>query len=103
MQNISNFPSDWQDRLPPEVAPTGHLLIPKDVARQVVYYLSNDSAPATGLVIPFDQQTMMQAISNVAGQGLFKSPEYHQKRKQEELVKTSDFVINGNNQRISRL
>ena len=47
--------TDWYQHLPTSVAPRGALLEPNEVARHVVFWLSDESAPANGSVYELEQ------------------------------------------------
>lgn len=48
-------PLDWMSKLPKSSAPTGRLVAPSEVAAHVCFWLSADSAPATGQVYEVEQ------------------------------------------------
>jgi len=45
----------WEERVPPAYAPSGRLLTPAEVAQHVVFWLSDASAPANGIVYTLEQ------------------------------------------------
>ena len=45
----------WEERVPPAYAPSGRLLTPPQVAQHVVFWLSDASAPANGIVYTLEQ------------------------------------------------
>lgn len=49
----------WETRVPPEYAPTGMLLSPDEVARHVLFWISDDSAPANGVVYELEQYSLI--------------------------------------------
>lgn len=53
------FSSDWEQRLPAALIPSGHLLRPEQVAQQAAYWISDWSAPASGMVCDFEQFPMI--------------------------------------------
>jgi NAD(P)-dependent dehydrogenase (short-subunit alcohol dehydrogenase family) len=48
-------PVGWEKNLPPEAAPTGRLLTPEEVAGHALFWLSDQSAPASGVVYELEQ------------------------------------------------
>lgn len=44
------LPDNWQERIPPVYAPIGRLQTPTEVAQHIVFWLSDYSAPTTGVV-----------------------------------------------------
>ncbi len=48
-------PDDWPSSIPPLWAPTGGLLSPEMIARHVIFWLSDESAPVTGQVYDAEQ------------------------------------------------
>jgi NAD(P)-dependent dehydrogenase (short-subunit alcohol dehydrogenase family) len=52
---VDGFPPGWQNHLPETDIPFGRMLLPEDVARQVVFWLSDKSFPATGAVVTISQ------------------------------------------------
>lgn len=53
------FSRDWEQNLPSALIPSGHLLRPEQVAEQVVFWISELSAPASGIVCDFEQFPMI--------------------------------------------
>jgi NAD(P)-dependent dehydrogenase (short-subunit alcohol dehydrogenase family) len=49
----------WEKNVPPAYAPFGRLLIPEEVAAHVVFWLSDQSAPANGVVYELEQYSMI--------------------------------------------
>ena len=49
----------WENRVPPEYAPTGRLLTPEEVARHILFWISDESAPANGAVYELEQYSMI--------------------------------------------
>lgn len=47
--------NDWQEKIPPIYAPTGHLLSTENVANHVIFWLSDQSAPVSGAVYEVEQ------------------------------------------------
>jgi NAD(P)-dependent dehydrogenase (short-subunit alcohol dehydrogenase family) len=54
-QKALGKPDDWYERVPPLWAPTGRPLSPEAVAKHVLFWLSDQSAPVTGQVYDVDQ------------------------------------------------
>jgi len=48
-------PADWVARLPAEFAPSGGIIAPEQLASAVLFWLSDESRPASGTVMEFDQ------------------------------------------------
>lgn len=49
------FPDHWESKIPKIYTPSGRLLRPDDVARHVVFWASEASAPANGVVYELEQ------------------------------------------------
>lgn len=59
IKKSEGFPKDWEDKIPDTYAPLGKLLRPVDIARHVVFWASEDSAPANGVVYELEQYPMI--------------------------------------------
>jgi len=46
---------DWYKDLPPVYAPSGRILLPKEIAAAAVYWLSDESGPISGQVVDLEQ------------------------------------------------
>jgi NAD(P)-dependent dehydrogenase (short-subunit alcohol dehydrogenase family) len=55
IQRQEGKPEDWFQTVPKHMAPTGKLLHPEDVAKHVLFWLSEQSAPVTGQVYEITQ------------------------------------------------
>jgi NAD(P)-dependent dehydrogenase (short-subunit alcohol dehydrogenase family) len=53
------LPVGWEKNVPGVYAPTGRLLTPEEVARHAVFWLSDRSAPANGVVYELEQYSMI--------------------------------------------
>jgi NAD(P)-dependent dehydrogenase (short-subunit alcohol dehydrogenase family) len=53
------LPVGWEQHVPSVYAPTGRLLTPEEVARHVVFWLSEASAPANGVVYELEQYSLI--------------------------------------------
>jgi NAD(P)-dependent dehydrogenase (short-subunit alcohol dehydrogenase family) len=53
------LPVGWETQVPAAYAPTGRLLTPEEVARHVLFWLSDASAPANGVVYEVEQYSMI--------------------------------------------
>ncbi|MBD1853932.1 SDR family oxidoreductase [Cyanobacteria bacterium FACHB-502] len=49
------FPPGWQNNLPESDIPFGRMILPEDIAHQVVFWLSDKSFPATGAIVTVSQ------------------------------------------------
>lgn len=49
------LPENWQERIPKKYAPSGRLLSPDNVASHVVFWLSDQSSPVSGVVYEVEQ------------------------------------------------
>lgn len=58
LKEREGLPKGWQFHVPPEFAPTGRLLTPEEVAAHVVFWLSDESAPANGVVYELEQYSL---------------------------------------------
>ena len=66
-QRREGRPDDWPQRIPPLFAPTGGILSPEMIARHVLFWSSDASAPVTGQVYeveqyPFLGRTVMSRV-----------------------------------------
>jgi NAD(P)-dependent dehydrogenase (short-subunit alcohol dehydrogenase family) len=52
-------PEGWDGSVPTHIAPRGYILQPHEVAAHVVFWLSDDSAPANGVVYELDQYSFI--------------------------------------------
>jgi NAD(P)-dependent dehydrogenase (short-subunit alcohol dehydrogenase family) len=52
-------PEGWDGSVPTYVAPRGYILQPHEIAAHVVFWLSDDSAPANGVVYELDQYSFI--------------------------------------------
>jgi NAD(P)-dependent dehydrogenase (short-subunit alcohol dehydrogenase family) len=49
------MPPDWPEKVPPQFAPFGRLIMPEEVATACVYWLGDESRPITGSVVDMEQ------------------------------------------------
>ncbi len=49
------LPPDWPEKLPYQLAPSGRLIAPAEIAAAAVYWLSDESRPINGSVIDLEQ------------------------------------------------
>ncbi len=49
------MPSDWPEKVPPQFAPFGRLILPEEIASAAVYWLGDESRPITGSVVELEQ------------------------------------------------
>jgi NAD(P)-dependent dehydrogenase (short-subunit alcohol dehydrogenase family) len=59
LKQREGLPPGWQNRVPVEFAPSGRLLQPEEVASHIVFWLSDESAPANGIVYELEQYSMI--------------------------------------------
>lgn len=59
IKESEGFPKNWEQKIPKTYAPSGRLLRPEDIARHVVFWLSDVSAPANGVVYEVEQYPMI--------------------------------------------
>ena len=50
---------DWYKNLPNIYAPSGRILLPKEIASLATYWLSDESGPVSGQVIDLEQYPMI--------------------------------------------
>ena len=50
---------DWQQHLPPELAPAGRILKPEEIAAAAVYWLSDESGPVSGQIVDLEQYPLI--------------------------------------------
>lgn len=53
------MPHDWHHHVPPTFAPTGKLLTPENVAEHYLFWISDQSAPASGCVCEVEQYPLI--------------------------------------------
>ncbi len=56
------LPPDWHAKLPSEIAPTGKLMEPTQIAKIIAWWLSDDARPISGSVIDLDQYPLIGHI-----------------------------------------
>jgi NAD(P)-dependent dehydrogenase (short-subunit alcohol dehydrogenase family) len=61
-QRSEGRPDDWFLTLPKSVVPTGRLLGPEDVAKHVLFWVSEQSAPVTGQVYEITQTPFLGRV-----------------------------------------
>lgn len=59
LKQREGLPEGWEKNVPLSYAPTGRLLIPAEVAAHVVFWISDESAPANGIVYELEQYTII--------------------------------------------
>ena len=59
LKQREGLPEGWETNVPLAYAPTGRLLIPAEVAAHIVFWISDESAPANGIVYELEQYTMI--------------------------------------------
>lgn len=59
LKESEGFPKGWEYDLPPSYAPFGRIFEPDEVARHIVFWLSDASGPATGTVYEIEQYPML--------------------------------------------
>ena len=59
LQMREGRPEGWHRNVPPHIAPRGYILEPHEVAAHVLFWLSDDSAPANGVVYELDQYSFI--------------------------------------------
>ncbi len=55
LKQREGLPAGWEQNVPKVYAPTGRLLIPAEVARHALFWMSDESAPANGVVYELEQ------------------------------------------------
>lgn len=55
LKRSEGLPDNWQEKIPKLYAPSGRLLSPENVASQITFWLSDQSAPVTGAVYEVEQ------------------------------------------------
>lgn len=59
LKESEGLPKGWEYDLPPSYAPFGRIFEPDEVARHIVFWLSDASGPATGTVYEIEQYPML--------------------------------------------
>jgi NAD(P)-dependent dehydrogenase (short-subunit alcohol dehydrogenase family) len=49
------FPSNWYERLSKDIAPSGRILFPEEIAAAAVYWLGDEGGPISGQVVDLEQ------------------------------------------------
>ncbi len=49
------LPADWPERVGPEQAPSGRLMLPEEIAAAAIYWISDESRPISGSVVDLAQ------------------------------------------------
>lgn len=49
------LPSDWPQKVDPQFAPSGRIMLPEEIAAAAVYWLSDESRPISGSVLELEQ------------------------------------------------
>ena len=62
------LPADWSDVPPLEMVPTGRMTRPEDVARVVVFWLSDESRPFSGGVFEIEQYPWLGRHPKIPGE-----------------------------------
>ena len=55
LKQREGLPAGWEQNVPAVYAPTGKLLTPQEVARHALFWISDESAPASGVVYELEQ------------------------------------------------
>ena len=58
LKQSEGLPEGWQFNVPRQYAPTGMLTTPEQIASHVVFWLSDQSAPASGVVYEVEQYSL---------------------------------------------
>ncbi len=53
------LPDDWDKGVPPEFAPAGRILLPREIAAAAVYWLADESGPLSGQVVDLEQHPLI--------------------------------------------
>ena len=59
IQRAQGRPADWAQRIPGLYAPIGRILLPKEIAPHVVFWLSDASRPVSGAVYELEQYPVL--------------------------------------------
>ena len=59
LKQREGLPAGWERQVPAQYAPRGSLLAPEEVAAHVVFWLSDESAPANGVVYELEQYAII--------------------------------------------
>ena len=59
LKQREGLPLGWEKRVPRAYAPTGRLLVPEEVAAHIVFWISDLSAPASGVVYELEQYSVI--------------------------------------------
>ena len=61
------WPSDWHEKLPPQMSPSGKLLTPQQIAQHALFWISGQAGPVNGSVVEVEQFPMIPRLNG--GQG----------------------------------
>ncbi|MDO8545263.1 MAG: SDR family oxidoreductase [Opitutaceae bacterium] len=50
---------DWPQKVPPEFAPSGRLIMPAEIATAAIYWLGDESRPISGAVVDMEQFSLI--------------------------------------------
>lgn len=59
LKQRQGFPEEWETSIPETYRPSGRLLRPEEIARHVVFWASDFSAPANGVVYELEQYPLI--------------------------------------------
>lgn len=51
--------ADWPQKVPPQFAPSGRLIMPEEIASAAVYWLGDESRPISGAVVDMEQFSLI--------------------------------------------
>jgi len=57
---------DWPEKVPPQFAPSGRLIMPEEIAAAAVYWLGDESRPISGAVVDMEQFSLIGRNPNKA-------------------------------------
>jgi NAD(P)-dependent dehydrogenase (short-subunit alcohol dehydrogenase family) len=57
---------DWPEKVPPQFAPSGRLILPEEIAAAAVYWLGDESRPISGAVVDMEQFSLIGRNPNKA-------------------------------------
>jgi NAD(P)-dependent dehydrogenase (short-subunit alcohol dehydrogenase family) len=55
---------DWPQKVPPQFAPSGRLIMPEEIAAAAVYWLGDESRPISGSVVDIEQFSLIGRNQN---------------------------------------
>jgi len=79
---LAGHPAQWEAKLPAHLVPNGRLLRPDEIAAQALYWISDRSAPANGVVYELEQYPLIGRKSTAMAKSQRLTRQLNRLRKQ---------------------